>query len=141
MRISDWSSDVCSSDLNTMIDEELPLTPGEWPEWGNPVTDKAAFDYMLSYSPYDNVTAQAYPPMLVSAGLNDPRVTYWEPAKWVARLRAARTNDAALLLRTNMGAGHAGKSGRWGALREDAGENAFVLRSEEHTSELQPLMR
>src|SRR3546814_17850003 len=74
--------------INTMIDEELPLTPGEWPEWGNPVTDKAAFDYMLSYSPYDNVTAQAYPPMLVSAGLNDPRVTYWEPAKWVARLRA-----------------------------------------------------
>src|SRR3546814_7937706 len=90
---------------------------------------------MLSYSPYDNVTAQAYPPMLVSAGLNDPRVTYWEPAKWVARLRAARTNDAALLLRTNMGAGHAGKSGRWGALREDA------ERSEEHTSELQSLMR
>src|SRR3546814_18609871 len=82
---------------------------------------------MLSYSPYDNVTAQAYPPMLVSAGLNDPRVTYWEPAKWVARLRAARTNDAALLLRTNMGAGHAGKSGRWGALREDAEEDAVVL--------------
>jgi len=113
--------------INTMIDEDLPLTPGEWPEWGNPVTDKAAFDYMLSYSPYDNVTAQAYPPMLVSAGLNDPRVTYWEPAKWVAKLRATRTNDAALLLRTNMGAGHAGKSGRWGALREDAEEYAFVL--------------
>src|SRR3546814_9337881 len=77
MRISNWSSDVCSSDR----DEELPLTPGEWPEWGNPVTDKAAFDYMLSYRPYDNVTAQAYPPMLVSAGLNDPRVTYWEDRK------------------------------------------------------------
>lgn len=113
--------------INTMVDETLPLTPGEWPEWGNPVTDKAAFDYMLSYSPYDNVTAKAYPPMLVSAGLNDPRVTYWEPAKWVAKLRATRTNDALLLLRTNMGAGHAGKSGRWGALHEDAEEYAFVL--------------
>ncbi len=113
--------------INTMVDETLPLTPGEWPEWGNPVTDKAAFDYMLSYSPYDNVTAKVYPPMLVSAGLNDPRVTYWEPAKWVAKLRATRTNDATLLLRTNMGAGHAGKSGRWGALREDAEEFAFVL--------------
>lgn len=113
--------------INTMVDETLPLTPGEWPEWGNPITDKAAFDYMLSYSPYDNVTAKPYPPMLVSAGLNDPRVTYWEPAKWVAKLRATRTNDATLLLRTNMGAGHAGKSGRWGALREDAEEFAFVL--------------
>ena len=113
--------------INTMVDETLPLTPGEWPEWGNPITDKAAFDYMLSYSPYDNVAAKAYPPMLVSAGLNDPRVTYWEPAKWVAKLRATRTNDAQLLLRTNMGAGHAGKSGRWGALREDAEEFAFVL--------------
>lgn len=113
--------------INTMVDEDLPLTPGEWPEWGNPITDKAAFDYMLSYSPYDNVTAKAYPPMLVSAGLNDPRVTYWEPAKWVAKLRATRTNDSLLLLRTNMGAGHAGKSGRWGALREDAEEFAFVL--------------
>ncbi|MGV7122761.1 S9 family peptidase [Sphingopyxis sp. 550A] len=113
--------------INTMVDETLPLTPGEWPEWGNPITDKAAFDYMLSYSPYDNVTAKSYPPMLVSAGLNDPRVTYWEPAKWVAKLRATRTNDATLLLRTNMGAGHAGKSGRWGSLHEDAEEFAFVL--------------
>ena len=113
--------------INTMVDETLPLTPGEWPEWGNPITDKAAFDYMLSYSPYDNVAAKAYPPMLVSAGLNDPRVTYWEPAKWVAKLRATRTNDALLLLRTNMGAGHAGKSGRWTALKEDAEEYAFVL--------------
>ncbi len=113
--------------INTMVDETLPLTPGEWPEWGNPITDKAAFDYILSYSPYDNVTAQAYPPMLVSAGLHDPRVTYWEPAKWVAKLRATRTNDSLLLLRTNMGAGHAGKSGRWGALHEDAEEYAFVL--------------
>ena len=113
--------------INTMTDKSLPLTPGEWPEWGNPITDKAAFDYMLSYSPYDNVRAQAYPPMLVSAGLNDPRVTYWEPAKWVAKLREKRTNDTALLLRTNMGAGHGGKSGRWASLREDAEEFAFVL--------------
>lgn len=113
--------------INTMIDEDLPLTPGEWPEWGNPITDPSAFDYILSYSPYDNVTAQAYPPMLVSAGLNDPRVTYWEPAKWVAKLRATRTNDALLLLRTNMGAGHGGKSGRWSSLRETAEAYAFVL--------------
>lgn len=113
--------------VNTMIDEDLPLTPGEWPEWGNPITDKAAFDYILSYSPYENVTAKAYPAMLVSAGLNDPRVTYWEPAKWVAKLRANRTNDATLLLRTNMGAGHGGKSGRWTSLRETAESYAFVL--------------
>src|SRR3546814_20038989 len=123
MRISDWSSDVCSSDLNTMIDEELPLTPGEWPEWGNPVTDKAAFDYMLSYSPYDNVTAQAYPPMLVSAGLNDPRVTYWEPAKWVARLRAARTNDAAMLLDRKSGV-----EGKSVSVSVDLGGRRFIKK-------------
>lgn len=113
--------------INTMIDEDLPLTPGEWPEWGNPITDPAAFDYIASYSPYDNVGAKAYPPMLVSAGLNDPRVTYWEPAKWVAKLRATRTNDGTLLLRTNMGAGHGGKSGRWTSLKEVAESYAFVL--------------
>jgi len=113
--------------LNTMLDEELPLTPGEWPEWGNPVTDKAAFDLIRSYSPYDNVEAKAYPPMLVMAGLNDPRVTYWEPAKWVARLRATKTDDNLLLLKTEMGAGHGGKSGRWDALKEDAEAYAFVL--------------
>ncbi len=113
--------------LNTMLDESLPLTPGEWPEWGNPITDKAAFDLIRSYSPYDNVSAQAYPPLFVTAGLNDPRVTYWEPAKWVAKLRATRTNDAALLLKTNMGAGHGGKSGRFESLREDAEEAAFFL--------------
>ena len=113
--------------INTMTDETLPLTPGEWPEWGNPNTSKESFDYMLSYSPYENVAAKAYPPMLVSAGLNDPRVTYWEPAKWVAKLRHKRTNNSTLLLRTNMGAGHGGKSGRWASLREDAEEFAFVL--------------
>ena len=113
--------------VNTMLDETLPLTPGEWPEWGNPITDKAAFEYMLSYSPYDNVRSQAYPPMLVTAGLNDPRVTYWEPAKWVARLRERKTDDNVLLLKTNMGAGHGGKSGRFESLRETAEEYAFIL--------------
>ncbi len=113
--------------LNTMRDETLPLTPGEWPEWGNPVTDKAAFEHILSYSPYDNVREQRYPPMLVTAGLNDPRVTYWEPAKWVAKLRAHKTGDDILLLKTNMDAGHAGKSGRWESLKETAEEYGFIL--------------
>jgi oligopeptidase B len=113
--------------LNTMLDDSLPLTPGEWPEWGNPITDKAAFDYIRSYSPYDNVRAQAYPPMLWTAGLNDPRVTYWEPAKMVAKLRAMKADDNVLLLKTNMGAGHGGKSGRWERLRENAEETAFIL--------------
>lgn len=113
--------------LNTMLDETLPLTPGEWPEWGNPITDKAAFDYLRSYSPYDNVKAQAYPPMLWTAGLNDPRVTYWEPAKMVAKLRAMKTDDNVLLMKTNMGAGHGGKSGRFDRLRENAEEAAFIL--------------
>ena len=113
--------------LNTMLDKDLPLTPGEWPEWGNPITDKAAFDYIRSYSPYDNVEAKAYPPMLWTAGLNDPRVTYWEPAKMVAKLRAMKTDDHVLLLKTNMGAGHGGKSGRFERLRENAEEAAFLL--------------
>ena len=113
--------------LTTMLDDSLPLTPGEWPEWGNPIIDKAAFDLIHSYSPYDQVTAQAYPPLLVTAGLNDPRVTYWEPAKWVAKLRATKSDQNMLLLKTNMGAGHGGKSGRFEALREDAEESAFFL--------------
>lgn len=113
--------------LNTMLDETLPLTPGEWPEWGNPIEDPTAYDLIASYSPYDNVKAQAYPPMLVTAGLNDPRVTYWEPAKWVAKLRATKTDSNLLLLKTNMGAGHGGKSGRWESLRETAEEFAFIL--------------
>ncbi len=113
--------------LNTMLDDTLPLTPGEWPEWGNPITDKAAFDYLRSYSPYDNVAANRYPPMLWTAGLNDPRVTYWEPAKMVAKLRAMKTDDNVLLLKTNMGAGHGGKSGRFDRLRENAEEAAFIL--------------
>ena len=113
--------------LNTMLDASLPLTPGEWPEWGNPIEDKAAFETIRSYSPYDNVRAQAYPPLLVTAGLNDPRVTYWEPAKWVARLRELKTDRNDLLLKTNMGAGHGGKSGRFESLRETAEEFAFIL--------------
>jgi oligopeptidase B len=113
--------------LNTMQDESLPLTPGEWPEWGNPITDKAAFEYIRSYSPYDQVKAQDYPPMLITGGLNDPRVTYWEPAKWAAKLRATKTDDNLLLLKINMGAGHGGKSGRWESLHEVAEAYAFVL--------------
>lgn len=113
--------------LNTMLDESLPLTPGEWPEWGNPIEDAAAFELIRAYSPYDQVKPQAYPPLLVTAGLNDPRVTYWEPAKWVARLRELKTDDNELLLKTNMGAGHGGKSGRFESIKEVAEEFAFVL--------------
>ncbi len=114
--------------LNTMLDAELPLTPMEWPEWGNPLTDKDAFEHIRSYSPYDQLKPGSYPPMLVTAGLNDPRVTYWEPAKYVARLRALKTDTNRLLLKTNMGAGHSGKSGRFESLRETAEEYAFILR-------------
>ncbi len=113
--------------LNTMLDDSLPLTPGEWSEWGNPIADKAAFELLKSYSPYDNVKAQAYPPLLITAGLHDPRVTYWEPAKWTAKLRATKTDSNILLLKTNMGAGHGGKSGRFSALQETAEEYAFIL--------------
>jgi oligopeptidase B len=113
--------------LQTILDDKLPLTPGEWQEWGNPITDKAAFDYIRSYCPYLNVSKKAYPPMLVTAGLNDPRVTYWEPAKWVAKLRATRTDSNVMLLKTNMGAGHGGKSGRFDSLYERAEEFSFIL--------------
>jgi len=113
--------------LNTMLDDTLPLTPGEWPEWGNPITDKAAFELIRSYSPYDNVKAQAYPPMLITGGLTDPRVTYWEPAKWAAKLRATKTDANPLFLKINMGAGHGGKSGRWERLHEVADTYAFIL--------------
>ncbi|WP_347302000.1 S9 family peptidase [Croceibacterium sp. TMG7-5b_MA50] len=113
--------------LATMLDPDLPLTPGEWPEWGNPIEDRQAFELIRSYSPYDQVRAQDYPPLLVTAGLNDPRVTYWEPAKWVARLRELKTDNNELLLKTNMGAGHGGKSGRFQSLEETAEEFAFIL--------------
>jgi len=113
--------------VNTMLDETLPLTPGEWPEWGNPITEKAVFEHMLTYSPYDNIKAQDYPPMLITGGLTDPRVTYWEPAKWAAKLRATKTDHNLLLLKINMGAGHGGKSGRWDGLTEVAETYAFML--------------
>jgi oligopeptidase B len=113
--------------LATMLDDTLPLTPPEWPEWGNPITDAAAFRTILSYSPYDNVAAKEYPAILAMAGLTDPRVTYWEPAKWVARLRATMTGGGPVLLRTNMGAGHGGAAGRFDRLDEVAIAYAFAL--------------
>ena len=113
--------------LATMLDDKLPLTPPEWPEWGNPITDAAAFNYIRSYSPYDDVTAQHYPAILAMAGLTDPRVTYWEPAKWVARLRATMTGGGPVILHTNMGAGHGGASGRFSRLDEVAIGYAFAL--------------
>ena len=114
--------------LNTMLDPTLPLTPIEWPEWGNPIDDPAAFLRIRGYCPYENVEAKAYPPILARAGLSDPRVTYWEPAKWVAKLRATKTDDNPLLLRTNMDAGHFGASGRFDELEERAEDFAFVVR-------------
>jgi oligopeptidase B len=113
--------------LNTMLDGDLPLTPPEWPEWGNPGESEAAFRTILSYSPYDNVRPQRYPPILALGGLTDPRVTYWEPAKWAAKLRANKTDNNLLLLKINMGAGHGGKSGRWERLHEVAETYGFVL--------------
>lgn len=124
--------------LNTMLDASLPLTPIEWPEWGNPIEDKAAFELIRSYSPYDRLVPGAYPPILMTAGLNDPRVTYWEPAKYVAKLRHLKTDSNWLLLKTNMSAGHRGKSGRFDSLRELAEEYAFFLLSLE-AAERHPL--
>ena len=113
--------------LNTMSDTELPLTPPEWPEWGNPITDEEAFKRLWSYSPYDNVEARSYPPALITGGLTDPRVTYWEPAKWAAKLRERQLGDAPILLKINMVAGHQGESGRYDSLKETALEYAFAL--------------
>jgi len=104
------------------------LTPPEWPEWGNPIETEAAYRTIAAYSPYDNVGAHAYPHILALAGLTDPRVTYWEPAKWVAKLRELKTDDRLLLLRTNMEAGHAGASGRFERLKEVALAYAFALK-------------
>ncbi len=114
--------------LNTMLDKDLPLTPPEWPEWGNPIESAEDFVAIRSYSPYDNVTAQAYPHILATGGLTDPRVTYWEPAKWVAKLRRMNTGDKLLLLKINMGAGHGGASGRFERLKETARDFAFALK-------------
>jgi oligopeptidase B len=111
-----------------MLDPDLPLTVVEWEQWGNPV-DPVAFDYMLSYSPYENITVKEYPAMYVKAGLNDLQVPYWDPAKWVARLRANKIDHNPLVFVTNMGAGHSGSSGRFDHLREDAQVYAFVLNS------------
>ena len=114
--------------LNTMCDDTLPLTPIEWPEWGNPIKDAEVFMRIAAYSPYDNVTRQNYPHLFVTAGLSDPRVTYWEPAKWVAKLRALKTDDHLLLLKTNLSAGHGGASGRFDYLEEVAQRYAFLLK-------------
>jgi oligopeptidase B len=113
--------------LNTILDPTLPLTPPEWVEWGNPIEDKAVFETMRAYSPYDNIAAKPYPPMLVIGGLTDPRVTYWEPAKFVAKLRATMTGGGPVLLHTNMGAGHGGASGRFEQLDDVARVYAFAL--------------
>jgi oligopeptidase B len=112
--------------INSMMDPTIPLTVTEYEEWGNP-NDKENFDYILSYSPYDNVEAKDYPALLITAGLNDARVQYWEPAKWTAKLRAMKTDDNLLLLKTNMGEGHGGASGRYDYLKELALEYAFIL--------------
>ncbi len=114
--------------LATMLDDTLPLTPPEWPEWGNPIESREAFDAIRAYSPYDNVEAKDYPHFWVDGGLSDPRVTYWEPAKWVARLRATKTDDNLALMKINMEAGHGGKSGRFQRLEEYAEVYAFLLK-------------
>jgi oligopeptidase B len=112
--------------MNTMSDPSIPLTVGEWEEVGNP-NEEQYFDYMLSYSPYDQVTAKPYPALLVTAGLHDPRVAYWEPAKWVAKLRALKTDNNPLLLKTDLSSGHFSASDRYKHLRETAFEYAFIL--------------
>ena len=114
--------------LNTMSDDTLPLTPPEWPEWGNPISSKDDYLTIREYSPYDNVTQQPYPNILATAGLTDPRVTYWEPAKWVAKLRDQKTDNNVLVLKTNMQAGHGGASGRFDYLKEIALMYAFLLK-------------
>ena len=115
--------------LTTMLDDTLPLTPPEWPEWGNPIADKEAYLTIAAYSPYDNVKAQDYPAILAVGGLTDPRVTYWEPAKWAAKLRDKKTSDSLLLLKTNMKAGHGGASGRFERLEEVAFNWTFALKT------------
>jgi oligopeptidase B len=115
--------------LNTICDASLPLTPPEWREWGNPIESAEVFRRLLSWSPYENVKAQAYPPMLIEAGLTDPRVTYWEPAKWAQQLRARMTGGGPILLRTHMEAGHGGASGRYDELDEIALRQAFAIEA------------
>jgi len=112
--------------MNTMCDASIPLTTGEWEEWGNPNVHKY-HDYMLSYSPYDNVRAQAYPNILITAGLHDPRVAYWEPAKWASKLRALKTDDNEVIVKMDLESGHFSASDRYKYLREKAWEQAYVL--------------
>ncbi|OCP24515.1 MULTISPECIES: S9 family peptidase [unclassified Ensifer] len=114
--------------LNTMLDDTLPLTPPEWPEWGNPIDSREFYDIIAGYSPYDNIEAKSYPAILALGGLTDPRVTYWEPAKWVARLREKTTGNEPILMKTNMDAGHGGASGRFQRLEEIAFEYAFAIK-------------
>ena len=112
--------------ITTMLDDSIPLTTGEYDEWGNP-NDKTYYDYIKSYSPYDNVEGKNYPNLLITAGLHDSQVQYWEPAKWVAKLREYNRGGYKLYLKTNMEAGHGGASGRFEAMKEDASEFAFLL--------------
>ncbi len=114
--------------LNTILDDSLPLTPGEWSQWGNPIESEEAYQWISSYSPYDNVAAKDYPALLITAGVSDPRVTYWEPAKWVAKLRELKTDDNILMLKTNMTSGHFGTTGRFAALADVAQNYAFTLK-------------
>jgi oligopeptidase B len=115
--------------LNTMLDDTLPLTPPEWPEWGNPIISEADYQNIAAYSPYDNVSAQNYPPILAVAGLTDPRVTYWEPAKWVAKLREMKTDANPALFKVHMTSGHGGASGRFSRLEEVAFSYAFAVKA------------
>ncbi|MCP3938065.1 MAG: prolyl oligopeptidase family serine peptidase, partial [Actinomycetia bacterium] len=112
--------------VNTMLDPSLPLTIGEYEEWGNP-EEAEAFEWLMQYSPYENVEAVDYPPIYATAGLNDPRVSYWEPAKWIAKLRDTAVGRRRFLLKTEMGAGHGGPSGRYDAWRDEARIQAFIL--------------
>ena len=112
--------------LNTMLDASLPLTVTEYEEWGNP-NEREAYEYIRGYAPYEHVEPKTYPHLFITAGLNDPRVSYWEPAKWTAKLRAANTGPNLILLKTNMGAGHFGPSGRYEKFRETALDYAFLL--------------
>jgi oligopeptidase B len=114
--------------LNTMLDDTLPLTPPEWPEWGNPIESEKEYRWIAAYSPYDNVEAKAYPPIIALSGLTDPRVTYWEPTKWIAKLRDTAPEAGPFLLKTNMAAGHGGKSGRFQRLEEIAFEYAYAIK-------------
>ena len=114
--------------LNTMLDASLPLTPGEWSQWGNPIENEEEFAIIQGYSPYDNVVAKAYPPIFALSGLTDPRVQYWEPSKWVAKLREVTGGASPILLKTNMGSGHFGKTGRFAYLEEVALVYAFALK-------------